>query len=125
MKNYYKILGVKLTDTNDEIKKIYRQLALKFHPDRNPNNKEAEEQFKKIAEAYEMLSDEEKRNAHNIQLQHEEQRIQREQRAKAQQSTYSFNSNVNWGQVVFVFIVLILGVAVISSLVSGNKNNNS
>lgn len=125
MKNYYKILGAKITDTKEEIKKIYRQLALKFHPDRNPNNKEAEEQFKKIAEAYEVLSDEEKRKAHDIQLQQEEQRIQREQREKSRESANSFDFNVYWGQFVFAFIILILGVAVFSSVTSGSRNNNS
>lgn len=57
----YEILGVKKTSTDDEIKKAYRKLAKEFHPDKNPNNKEAEEKFKKIAEAHEVLSNEEKR----------------------------------------------------------------
>jgi len=59
--DYYKTLGLEKTASSEEIKKAYRKLALKHHPDRNPNNKEAEEQFKKISEAYAVLSDPEKR----------------------------------------------------------------
>jgi len=60
-RNYYKILGVKPDADNDEIKKKYRALALKYHPDTNNNSKKAENQFKLIAEAYETLSDKKKR----------------------------------------------------------------
>lgn len=60
-KDYYKVLGVEKTATSDEIKKAYRKLAQKYHPDRNQNDKEAEEKFKEISEAYEVLKDEEKR----------------------------------------------------------------
>ncbi|OGQ86543.1 MAG: integrase [Deltaproteobacteria bacterium RIFOXYD12_FULL_56_24] len=59
--DYYKLLGVEKTASPEEIKKAYRKLALKHHPDRNKGNKEAEEQFKKISEAYAVLSDKEKR----------------------------------------------------------------
>ena len=60
-RDYYEILGVQKTATSDEIKKAYRKTALKYHPDRNPDNAEAEEKFKEAAEAYEILSDEDKR----------------------------------------------------------------
>ena len=62
---YYKLLGISKTATPDEIKKAYRKLALKHHPDRNPGNKDAEEQFKKISEAYAVLSDPEKRKQYD------------------------------------------------------------
>ncbi|MDQ3087889.1 MAG: DnaJ domain-containing protein, partial [Acidobacteriota bacterium] len=60
-KDYYQILGVKKDVKADEIKKAYRKLARKFHPDVNPNDKTAEEKFKEIQEAYDVLSDEKKR----------------------------------------------------------------
>ena len=59
--DYYKILEVEKTASADEIKKAYRRIAIKYHPDRNPGDKEAEEKFKQAAEAYEVLSDENKR----------------------------------------------------------------
>src|SRR5580658_4027228 len=64
-RDYYEVLGVDRSADMDEIKKAYRKLALKFHPDRNPNDKTAEEKFKEIGEAYEALSDPVSRGAYD------------------------------------------------------------
>src|SRR5689334_976331 len=60
-RDYYEILGVTKTASAEEIKKAYRKVAMQFHPDRNPGDKSAEEKFKEAAEAYEILSDADKR----------------------------------------------------------------
>src|SRR6201996_1687007 len=60
-RDYYEVLSVTKTSSADEIKKSYRKIALQFHPDRNPGNAEAEEKFKEAAEAYEILSNPDKR----------------------------------------------------------------
>jgi curved DNA-binding protein len=64
-RDYYSILGVNRSASADEVKKAYRKLAVKFHPDKNPGNKEAEEQFKEINDAYEVLSDADKRKKYD------------------------------------------------------------
>ncbi|WP_022933388.1 J domain-containing protein [Treponema bryantii] len=66
MSNYYDILGVPKTATADEIKKAYRTLAFKYHPDRNQGNPEAEEKFKQISAAYDVLGDEAKRRQYDM-----------------------------------------------------------
>lgn len=64
-RDYYEVLGVQKDASADDIKKAYRQLALKYHPDRNPGDKNAEEKFKEAAEAYEVLSDPQKRSRYD------------------------------------------------------------
>lgn len=64
-RDYYEVLGVERDATAEDIKKAYRKLAVKYHPDKNPGDKSAEEKFKELGEAYEVLSDEEKRTAYD------------------------------------------------------------
>ena len=64
-RDYYEVLGLSKTATDDEIKKAYRKIAIKYHPDRNPGNKEAEEKFKEAAEAYDVLHDPQKRQQYD------------------------------------------------------------
>ena len=64
-RDYYEVLGVNKNASAEEIKKAYRKKAIQYHPDRNPDNKEAEENFKEAAEAYGVLSDTEKKNRYD------------------------------------------------------------
>lgn len=111
MKNYYTTLGVAYNATAEQIKKAYRQLALKFHPDKNPEDASAESEFKKISEAYENLSSDEKRKLHDQHLFEEEQR-------KSQ--TRNQNQDNQWQLVVAIllFVGIIIGLI---SLLSGRS----
>ena len=64
-RDFYEILGVAKNASEDDIKKAYRKLAIKYHPDKNPNDKSAEDKFKEAAEAYEVLSNAEKRQRYD------------------------------------------------------------
>ena len=64
-RDYYDILGVSRSASNDELKKAYRKLAMKYHPDKNPDNQQAEDKFKEVTEAYSVLSDTEKRQMYD------------------------------------------------------------
>jgi molecular chaperone DnaJ len=64
-RDYYEVLGVQKDASKDDIKKAYRKLAIQYHPDKNPGNKEAEEKFKEATEAYEILSDDQKKSAYD------------------------------------------------------------
>jgi molecular chaperone DnaJ len=64
-RDYYEVLGIQKNSSKDDIKKAYRKLAIQYHPDKNPGNKEAEEKFKEATEAYEILSDDQKKAAYD------------------------------------------------------------
>ena len=64
-RDYYEVLGVNKDASDDEIKKAYKKMAIKYHPDRNPGNKEAEDKFKEAAEAYDVLRDPQKRQQYD------------------------------------------------------------
>ena len=64
-RDYYEVLGVEREATDQQIKSAYRKLAMKHHPDRNPNDRDAEERFKEAAEAYAVLADREKRGMYD------------------------------------------------------------
>ena len=68
MENYYSILNVPNTANEDQIKQAYRALAMKYHPDKNPDSKVAEEKFKRISEAYSVLSDPQKRRDYDLSM---------------------------------------------------------
>ena len=65
-RDYYEVLGVDKSASEDEIKRAYKKMARKYHPDLNPDNKEAEEKFKEVNEAYEVLSDSDKKARNSI-----------------------------------------------------------
>src|SRR4051812_18889551 len=64
-RDYYEVLGITRSASAEEIKKAYRKLAVQFHPDKNPGDKKAEEKFKELSEAYEVLSDSQKRQLYD------------------------------------------------------------
>ena len=64
-RDYYEVLGVDKSASDSEIKKAFRRVAMKYHPDRNPDNEDAGEKFKRAQEAYEILGDEEKKSAYD------------------------------------------------------------
>ncbi len=131
-RNFYTVLGIAYTATQEEIKKAYRKIALQFHPDRNPNNKEAEDKFKEAAEANETLSDPTKRSAYDFQLKQEQ--LQQEQLRQAERARQEAaqraawvarqpqrSSGVTFGEVLFGVALGVLVVAGISALASDTK----
>ena len=68
MRDLYEIIGVEKNASNSDIKKSYRKIAMKYHPDKNPDDKEAEKNFKEAAEAYSILSDNQKRKQYLLKL---------------------------------------------------------
>ena len=102
-KDYYAILGVSKTAQTDEIKKKFRKLALKYHPDRNQGNKAAEAKFKEISEAYDVLSDEDKRAKYDRFGQYWQQSATTGSRRNSTRSgnTYTNNTNVDFNSTDF------------------------
>lgn len=99
-KDYYKILGVEKTASTAEIKKAFRKLAVKYHPDKNSGNKASEEKFKEISEANEVLSDPEKRQKYDTlgadwkqREQQQEEFNRQRQSGRSQQRTYSYGND--------------------------------
>ena len=86
MENYYDILNVPNTANEDQIKQAYRALAMKYHPDKNPDNKIAEEKFKRISEAYSVLSDSQKRKEYDLSMSNP---------FSSSGRTYTYNQNTN------------------------------
>jgi len=89
--DYYKIIGVDKEAAPDDIKKQYRKLAMLYHPDRNPGDKESEEKFKQVAEAYDVLSDPEKRKKFDEFIENRETKTQ--QQANNYQHKYSYTKS--------------------------------
>ena len=81
--NYYEILGISIEADENEIKSKYRKLAMKYHPDRNPDDKKAEEMFKKVSEAYEILGDKEKRKEYDKKISKTGEEKQNSEKKKA------------------------------------------
>jgi len=94
MKNYYQILGVSKDASFDEVKQSYRKLVLKYHPDKNPDEKKevAEEKFKKITQAYEILSSKEKRAKYDKQFFNQNDRAKRKSTKKSKRAKADFGN---------------------------------
>lgn len=103
MKNYYEILGVTNGASQEEIKKAYRKLARKYHPDVNPDNREAEEKFKEINEAYNNLIDEKKRKAYDEKPGRSENKEEKNQPPKKDSGGYNYPPKFDMDEVEKTF----------------------
>ncbi len=111
-KNYYQILGLEAFASIEDIKKAYRELAKKFHPDKNPGDKHAEEKFKEISSAYEILSDAQKRSAYDLSIHEEQNRIEQE-RIRMEHSLKKNSTNNGIAVTLGVaFLFLIVGLLI-------------
>ena len=113
-RDYYEVLGVGRNASDEEIKKAYRKSALKFHPDKNSGDKTSEERFKEISEAYEVLSDPEKRK------QYDEELEALKSGPFSEQAESSFNPVLEVDKTRFEFKGLEWGTTVSESLVISN-----
>jgi DnaJ-class molecular chaperone len=116
MKNVYQIFGIARTATSDEIKRVYRKLSMKYHPDKNPGNKKSEEIFKEINEANEILSDAGKRQVYDDNLRQEE--INSQTFANTIQKE---NSKTNWAAAVSILIILVVSIVATAIIYSKYK----
>lgn len=98
METYYDILNVKNDASDDEIKKSFRKLAMQYHPDKNQNNKLAEEKFKKINEAYAVLSDKEKRRVYDLGGYSNTQQTYTRRQEQTYKNSYDFDWDYVWKQ---------------------------
>lgn len=99
--DYYKVLGVNKSASDEEIKKAYRKLAMKYHPDKNKGDKSSEEKFKQLSEAYAVLSDKEKRHQYDqFGANGFRQRYSEEDIFRGLISPI-FSENLDWGGIVF------------------------
>lgn len=116
MKDYYELLGVSQTATEEEIKKAFRKKAIEYHPDKNPNDKDAEEKFKQILEAYEILSNQDARRQYDlfILLKKNAQRMSyyNTNFEKAPQRKPS-EKKKNWLLAISIILVFVVGIGLI------------
>jgi DnaJ-class molecular chaperone len=128
-KNFYQKLGVTDSASQEEIKKAYRKIALQFHPDRNPNNKEAEDKFKEASEAYNTLSSQSKKDAYDFNLRQDKLREAQEKKARqerAKSATHATRQpersfNIGFGEVFWGAALVTLFVLGISALANDNE----
>lgn len=120
IKDYYNVLGVAVTATAEEIKKAYRALANKLHPDKNPGDKLAEEKFKAISEANEILSNTSKRASYDNQLREEAVRNEQIKRQK-EQATRRKSFADNFAPLAAIVLIFIAIGVVISSVTSSKS----
>lgn len=125
----YNLLGVTENATTDEIKKAYRQLALKYHPDRNPGDVKSEAFFKKITEAYEILSDPEQRESYNRKLKQTQQSQDIQSNYRNQENNSSKKYKI-WDSIAkinfkLLFVILFIGLALFIGISNELNNDNS